>query len=167
MATYKSFKELNGKTLKFGDKVIFTVKKEEITYTVQSKYLDCLGDIGCLSDNFKIFDLLRLKKKEFCSNYYGYLDKRGGFPECKFGDYEALTRVTLALFCVIEDGTDEGLTFLQKDGSYKPMLFNSMRLTDTYNIELWEDKWIVGCQEIPISKVKEVIELHKKLYKTF
>lgn len=154
MAIYRNFAELNGKTLRVGDEVIFTVKKEEITYTVQSKYLNCI------SDNFKIFDLCRLE-------YYGYSHKGGDFPECKYKDYEALTRVVLALFCVIEDGTDEGLTFLQKDGSYKPMLYTSIPLTDTYNIELWEDKWIVGCQEIPISKVKEVIKLHKKLYKTF
>lgn len=55
----------------------------------------CSGEV----DNDRIFDLLEIKdKKEFCKEAYGYDPLwHYGFPRPKSGDYEALTRVTIAL----------------------------------------------------------------------
>lgn len=161
MATYTSFAELNGKTLAYDDDVIFKVSTRILRYKVASNHLRINGRI----DNSLIFSRLKIKHKySFCDKFYGYPSGRDGlFPESNGYDFEALTRVTLALFCLIEDGTCEGLIFKDEKGNWKETKLPIIRkLTDIYNIMLTKGTWTVGCQIIPIKKVKELINLHQE-----
>lgn len=52
------------------------------------------------NSNVKIFQVLKIRNRvAFCRKAYGYKPRRrSNFPESKGEDFEALTRVTLALF---------------------------------------------------------------------
>lgn len=107
MAEYKSYGELKGKVLKEKDTIIFRGLKEK--YIVVSAFL--MYDNSKVGDNDQIFRKLKIKDKaKFCKEAYGYspIGRVAGkyFPECKPSDYEALTRVTLALFKRSESGLD-------------------------------------------------------------
>ena len=80
--------------LKKGQKVIFTIKDTDYIYTVCTEYLI----IQEQSRNDKIFEDLGLNKIKFCSDCYGYDQNGGDWPESKFGDFAALTRLVEALF---------------------------------------------------------------------
>lgn len=56
--------------------------------------------LNLLTQNFDELDLLRF---DFASAYYGYKTINGSWPECKKGDYKALTRLVLALFKKCEE----------------------------------------------------------------
>ncbi|MFA6354873.1 MAG: hypothetical protein WCW65_00395 [Candidatus Paceibacterota bacterium] len=98
MAVYRSLDKLEGKILDRGDFVVFG----DIRYQVLKNCLICyLND----KDNDKIFWTLGIGsyKYEVCTEHYGY--EAGGshlipgqFPTCKENDYEALTRIAIALF---------------------------------------------------------------------
>lgn len=92
MATYRNLKELGNNTLKEEDVVIL----KEIEYTVYNDFL------STESDNSKIFKILGLDPKKFCTEHYGYEAYCGIWPQCKNEDYSALTRVVKALFEIIE-----------------------------------------------------------------
>lgn len=77
-------------------------EKENVTFVIGSKTFE--GYISknhvCLvyTTNYAVFDALNIpSKKEFCSKHYGYRADDGGWPECKSGDYEALSRLIHAL----------------------------------------------------------------------
>lgn len=94
MAKYKSYKELFSNTLKEGDQLIFN--KIGLNYIVYNRFLGCLDD-----DNDAIFETLHLNKNSFCNAAYGYKNRHAdynNFPESIKEDFEALTRVALALF---------------------------------------------------------------------
>ena len=98
MATYRSYEELEGKTLRFGDIVKFRLGNKTVPYNVHDGFLNTPEP-----PNSKIFDELDLLRFDFASAYYGYKTINGSWPECKKGDYKALTRLVLALFKKCEE----------------------------------------------------------------
>lgn len=90
--------------LKEGQEVIFTIKDKNYIYIVYSQYLR----IKNLDYNYQIFTDLKLDKFEFCSDCYGYKSDIGGWPESKYKDYTALTRVVEALFPYCDKVTVDG-----------------------------------------------------------
>jgi hypothetical protein len=101
MATYTCLEELEGCTLAVGDTVIFPgsmfVGKEIDTYTVHSTHLSHIHGA-----NSSIFRRLGLDKYRFCSEAYGYYVHTGAWPSFMSRDYEAATRVVLALYRVLQ-----------------------------------------------------------------
>lgn len=95
MATYRCLADLHGKTLEYGDTVIF----KDITYTVLEEFL-C-----CSSYNDKIFQDLEISKFDIAKQAYGYYPFSGDWPECKKDDYPALTRLVVKLYEIIEEKT--------------------------------------------------------------
>ena len=92
------------KQLKEGQEVIFTIKDKNYIYIVYLQYL-CIKN----SDyNYQIFRDLELDKFKFCSDYYGYKPGRGDWPESKYEDYTALTRLVEALFPYCDKVTVDG-----------------------------------------------------------
>jgi hypothetical protein len=43
-------------------------------------------------------------------------------------------------------------------------IINQIKINDNYTAEISKTTITVGCQEISIDKVKEIIELHNELY---
>jgi len=99
--TYKSFNDLNGKTLKEGDIVVL----DDVKYKVCRRYLWALHD-----SNSAVFASLGLYsdkiKYSLANKVYGYQATSGEWPESKWEDYEALTRLVLVLFAFLEDETE-------------------------------------------------------------
>ena len=97
MATYKCLADLQGKVLKYADIVIL----KNIKYIVNSKLLSEEHHY-----NEKIFEDLSIPNKErFATNAYGYNSLGGKWPECRYEDYEALTRCVIELYKIIEEET--------------------------------------------------------------
>ena len=105
MATYyRSSTEIEGKRLSYGDILVFSKEGEfeNVGYKVGFWYLT--SNTGT---NDQIFDLLQVKDpKKFAEDCYGYKSNAGVFPECKYRDYEALTRIAIALFKLCEGEQD-------------------------------------------------------------
>lgn len=102
MSIYKNYKQLEGKILKREDKLYFKVDKEIFKYDAVDDFLYCDSH----KDHDAIFEVLGISNSdEFGTKYYGYPIKELGscFPSSKMNDYEALTRIALALFAIIED----------------------------------------------------------------
>ena len=103
MKTYKSYKELKGKTLKCYDRLHFKVNKRIFEYRTMRRCLICLVYFYDV-----IFDRLNIKDRfEFCSKSYGYKVNHGLFPSCHESDYKALTRVALDLFKLCDNYKDD------------------------------------------------------------
>lgn len=97
MAEYKCLADLQGKTLKRNDVVYL----KSIRHTVDSRFLKEEH-----TRNDKIFDILSIpSKEEFATNAYGYDCHGGAWPECNRDDYEALTRLVIELYKIIEEKT--------------------------------------------------------------
>lgn len=97
MRTYHSITELGGRCLEFNDEVIFNYKDRRYVYRVGSCSLHNVnGNIHDL-----IFKNLSLNKNEYCKIHYGYKAEQGIWPECKFNDYAALTRLVTDLYAKI------------------------------------------------------------------
>lgn len=108
MATYKSFNELNGKTLKLND-IVYFGKHSKHKYLVKDCYL-----FNSLGRNNHIFDIVKQKSQYkdklrdsdfdyFLANTaYGYSNSGGEWPQSLVEDFEALTRLTLVLFALLE-----------------------------------------------------------------
>jgi len=99
--------ELEGHTLKQGDKVHFLVNKNgspnRMTYDVMNNHLSCGGA------NSRIFQLLGITYKyDFCSDVYGYKANKGDWPESADRDYVSLTRLVLKLFELCEEKRNGG-----------------------------------------------------------
>jgi hypothetical protein len=80
--------------LKEGDRVVFKGPKGDRTYQVRSSYGYCHTTSGG-SANYLIFDDLGLsysKRGSLATEAYGYSHNGGDWPQCKEGDYAALTR---------------------------------------------------------------------------
>jgi hypothetical protein len=97
MTTYRSYKALFGKELKYLDILIFN-KDGLHTYEVQPTFLQ--NRDGRI--NGTIFYKLWVSAMEFCSEAYGYTAKGGDCPTCKDEDYAALTRLALKIFELCE-----------------------------------------------------------------
>jgi hypothetical protein len=92
MTTYKSYKDLHSKTLENNDTIVFVAGGRKLRYHVRNSYLN-----SCEGNDY-IFRILSIDKRPFCRRHYKYNPKPGTtFPSCNNYDYEALTKVTLAL----------------------------------------------------------------------
>lgn len=102
MTVYRSYSELEGKILEYGDELVFQHNKVILSYGVENSFLNRPID----GRNDKIFDLLNFKERidiiKFASSAYGYRSEPGLFPQCLTNDYEALTRIALSLFKLCE-----------------------------------------------------------------
>ena len=88
------------------DRVRFIVDDTLLEYIVEDTYLRN-ASVGW---NDKIFDLLNIKySKTFCEEYYGYNSGHGLWPCYKRGDYEAATKVVVALFDMIAGVPDNSI----------------------------------------------------------
>lgn len=166
MATYKSFDQLNGKTLKEGDTLIF----KKLHYKVYHSFF-CLEDSS--SSNDYIITSLGFIPEAFCEAAYGYQPEGGEWPESGEGDFEALTRAALLIFCMLEDSKVDSIKFVEADITVSGL--RSKKLTSNgkgvstyikvgdYVAVLKKDCLEVGCQYIPYSTVKEVVKLAKEL----
>jgi hypothetical protein len=108
MAVYNSYSDLVGKELQYDDNVVFMVNEIPITHKVKSSYLQPnKGSFDMIFSKLKIQD-----KNKFAYDAYGYTLSGGCFPSSNEGDFEALTKIALALF----------------------------KLCDNYKIKNWKDK---------------------------
>jgi hypothetical protein len=96
---YKDFNSLKGKTLQYGDSVVFF---SNIVYSVRTYYLTLVGGFN----NSKIFKKLGIDEYKLATECYGYIPNSGEWPECRGEDYPALTRLVLGLFKIIEGRSD-------------------------------------------------------------
>lgn len=94
MATYESSVELEGNILNYDDNIIFRVKNKTFCYEA------CRGFLNTMTTgrNDLIFKELKIEKCKFAEEFYGYPPDIGIFPTCHENDFEALTRITIALF---------------------------------------------------------------------
>ena len=90
--------------LKEGQEIVFTIKDKDYKYEVYTNYLQKLG--GGYND--EIFLDLKLDTKKFANSAYGYDSIEGDWPESKFGDFAALTRLVEALFPYCDKVTVDG-----------------------------------------------------------
>lgn len=105
MATYRSFEELEGKTLKLKDEVIFEVPtKFKLPYLVET---DRLSSKSTSIISAQIFIELGLDKTHEADSAYGYISMMRKYykqwPVARMHDYEALTRLVLVLFSKCEE----------------------------------------------------------------
>lgn len=104
---YSSYSELQGNLLQEGDEVIFRLETGGVlNYSVQNNGNGFVLFLRYEEDKYNnklIFEKLNLERFEFCEQQYGYeVNLLNDFPEAKPNDFAALTRVTLALFDLIE-----------------------------------------------------------------
>ena len=116
MATYSSYKELEGNILRLTDEIRFEVKDKLYFYKVFSDHLSCINT----AENDGIFTALNISDKNaFAAHIYGYTICRGteptAWPEYCFSDLEAATNIVLALFKLCED-------YNKKDTKKEPVL---------------------------------------------
>lgn len=102
--TYTSSDQLRGRTLSREDVIIFEVDGAKIGYIVCSAFLFN----SCDKPNDYIFKILDIEDKaSFCKECYKYEPHHGYkeefFPECKAGDFKALTSVAFALLKLCEE----------------------------------------------------------------
>jgi hypothetical protein len=100
-AIYKTYNELKGNTLTYGDKVIFV--KDEHIYTYTADYTHIFNTDG---SNTYIFERLGYKTESertaFVTECIGYKAYSGGCPTTNYKDYDALTKIALGIFAKIE-----------------------------------------------------------------
>ena len=103
MTIYTNAKQLEGKTLEWGDRVKFTFNDGiELTYEVSHTFLNNVD--RC--DNSLVFRKLGMttnkEKYAFASKIYGYETDTGMWPETEEDDFEALTKLVIALYELID-----------------------------------------------------------------
>ncbi len=109
MSNITNLKELKEhKELKLYDKVIFTINEEKIEYEVKGTYLKDLSSNNYLSNNDKIFRILKLNKNKLAEKAYkvkrtGNPENDNYWPETKGEDYPALTKLVRELYTIIEE----------------------------------------------------------------
>ena len=163
MATYKSSKELEDRTLETYDYLEFCVRGKTLIYRVKSSYLE-----NTMGLNSQIFTDLGIKDKfQYAKKYYqeaaNYKDAQN-FPECTAGSYEALTGLAIALFKDCERFQNE--TKLEKplESIYK--VGDRVRVKSAYDLgcsshdylcnftssilENWGGKIVTICKVIPL-----------------
>ena len=103
---YTNHNQLKGKELSNSNTVIFNVNNNEYRYYVTHAYLLNLDGY-----NDEIFRELQINKWKFCRRIYGYIptnfnqsdrSTNKSFPECRYNDYTALTKITVELFRLCE-----------------------------------------------------------------
>ena len=139
MATYSSYKELEGNTLRLTDKIEFKVKDKLYFYKVFSDHLSCINR----AKNASIFTALDISDKNaFAAHIYGYNVCRGteptAWPEYCFSDLEAATNIVLTLFKLCED-------YNEKDTKEKPVLSKCKSLYEIGDRVIIKDRLDEGC----------------------
>lgn len=89
--------------LKNEQEIIFTIKDKNYKYQV---YKFFLKEENAYND--KIFIALKIDKVKFADSAYGYTSGKGNWPESRYEDYAALTRVVEALFPYCNKVTVDG-----------------------------------------------------------
>ena len=89
--------------LKEGQEVIFIIKSKNYIYKVCKSYLQAEKGF-----NDQIFLDLKLDKVKFANSAYGYDSDGGDWPNSKFRDFAALTRLVEALFPYCDKVTVDG-----------------------------------------------------------
>ena len=85
------------------DIVIFTIKDKKYEHVVHNSFLALEKD-----DNDRIFLDLKLDKVKFANYAYGYESQGGDWPQSRFKDFAALTRLVEALFPYCDEVTVNG-----------------------------------------------------------
>lgn len=160
---YRSFKGLNGKTLRYGDIIYFG----KLKYTVHSSFLNCISD----PMNTAVFSRLKLSEGNILfllTDAYGYDPEGGDWPECKSGDYEALTRASLMVYALMDKDPYIEIQFGKKFKTInlkdRPKEF-SVKLNSDYTARLGHKSILVGCQRIPYTSLESLIRAaHKAGY---
>lgn len=162
---YKSFDQLNGKTLKEGDEVVIFNSTHEVR-------TDHFYNIRHINNN--VFILFGINSGELASEVYGYSNLGGCWPSCRHKDFEALTRIALVLLAFAEkrdvyvdmpDGTTKFFKMSKWCKKKIPIISEEFRVGG-YRARFHNDKLIAGCQLIPFSQIENTYKLmlkHKKL----
>lgn len=143
MATYSSFNELKDKQLKLGDTVQFTIKNENLVYTVYSSFLADLAH----NSNTIIFEKLNISdKNKYASFIYDYTVVNGkgsaSWPAFRENDYKAATKLVCNLFKKCED--------VGKDPLYKEG--DVVVIKDAYDLGCNESDYPCGFMDTMIKK---------------
>jgi hypothetical protein len=152
--TYRTFDQLNGKTLEYGDAVVLIGHRHE-TY---DRFLDNTKNM-----NGWIFDEHKIHGHYFLKEVYGYEPTIGDWPECRTSNYEALTRAALVLLA-FQEGYDVEVKMPNNEWKmfskeyfvsrvYKP----SFRIANKKPIVTPEEVH-VGCQTITFNIVEKLYE---------
>ena len=162
---YKSFDQLNGKTLKEGDVVVILNNTHEIK-------TDHFYNTRHINNN--VFSLFGINSGTLANEAYGYLNLGGSWPSCRYKDFEALTRIALVLLAFSErsdvyidmpDGTTKFFEMSNWCRKKIPVISEAFRVGD-YRAHFQNDRLVAGCQRIPFSQIENVYKLmlkHKKL----
>lgn len=100
MNTFVKLSDFFDKGLHLDDNVNFYYNGETYIYVVRDSYLYHLS-----GDNSKIFRLLGMdeeEKRSFCRLHYGYKPGLGMWPDYNEYDWDAATRVVIALFEILK-----------------------------------------------------------------
>lgn len=101
MNKYRDSHELQGKVLCIGDMVDILGIIHQVSESFNEGLF--LGNLEKCGANDVIFTKLGIHNRYvFCKEQYGYKASCGQFPEARDGDFEALTRVTIALLQLSE-----------------------------------------------------------------
>lgn len=100
---YKNSEELKGNTLKYGDIIIFNINNKIFNYTCHHSYL---GE-EYMKNNLVFKELQIINESSYITKHYGYNtvynnNLHNYWPVCNNYDYEALTRLVIALFELCE-----------------------------------------------------------------
>ena len=89
--------------LKEGQEIVFTIKDKKYKYYVWKSFLRAKRDF-----NDQIFSDLKLDKIKLANSAYGYASNGGDWPESRYEDFSALTRLVEALFSYCDEVTVNG-----------------------------------------------------------
>ena len=89
--------------LKNEQEIIFTIKDKNYKYQV---YKSFLKEESAYND--KIFIALKIDKIKLANSAYGYASGGGNWPESRYEDFAALTRLVEALFPYCNEVTVDG-----------------------------------------------------------
>jgi hypothetical protein len=122
MVYYKNYEQLSGRTLEENDKVVFTNENgNSYEYYVHNTHMNN----RTTSNNARIFDYLKCGnggRYAFASDAVGYDITCGEFPNYRHRDFDACTKIALAIFEELEgidtsDRTAESIScYAQIDG---------------------------------------------------
>lgn len=153
---YKTFDELNGKTLASYDKLEFKVGRRVLLYEVSSSGTHLFTD-GY--SNASVFLFLRVSQRKFLTTAYGYAPRSGSWLESKSADFEGLTRAALMLFAKIEGFEIKFVGVSKYDG---PEYFD---LCSDYMATIYADHVEVGCQRFDKKTMEKFIKVCQKQFR--
>jgi hypothetical protein len=159
---YESFNDLNGKTLKEGDFVVL----DDIRYEVRRRFL-----WSSSNNNSAAFESLGMHsdkiKYSLTSKVYGYQALGGDWPESKWEDYEALTRLVLVLFAFLEGETEIEVKIEGKWVKINKNEFaddvTTVKLNSDYTAEVNNTTKVVtvGCQTFTFDSLRGLVSKFK------